>query len=397
MFLGIATRGIVAGPNHVDGHATDRRLLEAARRRHDGPEPGSGNAGAIARTRATTSRDVINTARPFCVRWAATAPASKVVLVPMRHEDGIHVVVGVASTLETRTLLRRTDGVWRDPVPERSVHQERPPLDVHQYTGVRNVTNLRLRWRRTHGLPARLKQADRQRTPVERLRAVLCGGRPSHRPAVRDRDGKYGSQQDACEHDRRLAPTAPARVDKRGGMVWLCQTCHPCLVAPSSPSSARSFWLRPPPRNPSDVVHLFNGKDLTNFYTWLVGDKRADPDKVFTVVPDVDGAPAIRISGQKYGGITTEKEYESYRLVVEFKWGTKTWAPRVERARDSGVLVHCQGPDGGTRADLNGPWMRSIEAQIIEGGVGDFLLVAGFEPGRHTPDARDDGAALGRP
>lgn len=129
----------------------------------------------------------------------------------------------------------------------------------------------------------------------------------------------------------------------------------------------------------SDVEHLFNGRDLTNFYTWLVGDGRADPDHVFTVLPDVDGAPAIRISGQKFGGITTERDFERYRLVVEFKWGTKTWAPRVERARDSGVLIHAQGPDGGTRADLNGPWMRSIEAQIIEGGVGDFLLVAGFE------------------
>jgi hypothetical protein len=136
------------------------------------------------------------------------------------------------------------------------------------------------------------------------------------------------------------------------------------------------------------VIHLFNGSDLTNFYTWLVGDKRADPDKVFTVLPDVDGAPAIRISGQKFGGITTDREYEAYRLVVEFKWGTTTWAPRADRARDSGVLVHCQGPDGGTRADLNGPWMRSIEAQIIEGGVGDFLLVPGFEPDgtKRTPE-----------
>lgn len=136
------------------------------------------------------------------------------------------------------------------------------------------------------------------------------------------------------------------------------------------------------------VTHLFNGKDLTNFYTWLVGDHRSDPDKVFTVLPDVDGAPAIRISGQKFGGITTDREFETYRLIVEFKWGTRTWAPRADRARDSGVLVHCQGPDGGTRADLNGPWMRSIEAQIIEGGIGDFLLVPGYEAdgSKHTPE-----------
>jgi hypothetical protein len=95
------------------------------------------------------------------------------------------------------------------------------------------------------------------------------------------------------------------------------------------------------------------------------------------VVDNVDGAPAIRISGQKYGGITTHREFETYRLVVEFRWGTLTWKPRVARARDSGVLIHCQGPDGNTGRTFNGPWMRSIEAQIIEGGIGDFLMVGG--------------------
>ncbi|MBA2353440.1 MAG: DUF1080 domain-containing protein [Acidobacteria bacterium] len=127
------------------------------------------------------------------------------------------------------------------------------------------------------------------------------------------------------------------------------------------------------------LIRLFNGKDLSNFHTWLVDDHRADPDKVFTVVPDVDGAPAIRISGQTFGGITTEQEFTSYRLTVEFRWGTQTWPPRVSRARDSGVLVHCQGADGNTGATFNGPWMQSIEAQIIEGGIGDFLMVAGHD------------------
>jgi hypothetical protein len=142
------------------------------------------------------------------------------------------------------------------------------------------------------------------------------------------------------------------------------------------------------PAQDANVVHLFNGKDLSSFYTWLVNDRRADPDKVFSVVDNVDGAPAIRISGQKFGGITTHEEYETYRLVVEFRWGTVTWNPRAARARDSGVLVHCQGADGNTGKTFNGPWMRSIEAQIIEGGVGDFLLVQGYEPDgtRLSPD-----------
>ena len=138
------------------------------------------------------------------------------------------------------------------------------------------------------------------------------------------------------------------------------------------------------------VIHLFNGRDLTNFYTWLVGDKRADPDKVFTVLPDVDGAPAIRISGQKFGGITTEKEYESYRLVVEFKWGTKTWAPRVDRARDSGVLVHCPGagwrharrPQRPVDALDRGADHRGRRRRLPAG--------AGIRARRHAPDAGDD-------
>lgn len=130
---------------------------------------------------------------------------------------------------------------------------------------------------------------------------------------------------------------------------------------------------------PTEAIQLFNGKDLTNFYTWLVGDHYADPNQVFSVVDQVDGAPAIRISGQTYGGIITHNTYKQYRLIVEFRWGLATWGGRMARARDSGVLIHCQGADGSTRADFNGPWMRSVEAQIIEGGTGDFLLVGGFE------------------
>jgi hypothetical protein len=56
-------------------------------------------------------------------------------------------------------------------------------------------------------------------------------------------------------------------------------------------------------------------------------------------------------------------------LVTEFKWGEETWAPRKTQARDSGVLVHGGGKDM--------IWPRSIEAQIIEGGTGDILVVNG--------------------
>lgn len=116
-------------------------------------------------------------------------------------------------------------------------------------------------------------------------------------------------------------------------------------------------------------IKLFNGKDLTNFYTYLRGHgKNKDPDNVFTVV---DGS--IRVSGQTFGCFTTEKEFENYRLVTEFKWGQKTWPPREKATRDSGILLHCVGEDG----VAGNAWMESIECQMIEGGTGDFILVRG--------------------
>jgi hypothetical protein len=116
-------------------------------------------------------------------------------------------------------------------------------------------------------------------------------------------------------------------------------------------------------------VPLFNGKDLSGFYTYLRGlGKNNDPEKVFTVV---DGM--IRVSGKTFGAFITEQEYANYHLVVEFKWGEKTWPPREKAARDSGVLLHCVGEDGAA----SGAWMESIECQIIEGGTGDFILVKG--------------------
>lgn len=147
-----------------------------------------------------------------------------------------------------------------------------------------------------------------------------------------------------------------------------------------------AVWLglaavEPLVETPKETIRLFNGRDLNNFYTWLVETGREDPLRVFSVVDQIDGAPAIRISGQRWGGLITRKAYRDYHLVTEFRWGLATWAERRNAARDSGILIHCQQPDGNTGEDFNGPWMRSLEAQIIEGGVGDFILVAGFDSG----------------
>ena len=130
---------------------------------------------------------------------------------------------------------------------------------------------------------------------------------------------------------------------------------------------------------PDETIRLFDGETLDNFYTWMAGTGREDVNRVFSVVEQIDGAPAIRVSGQGYGAFITEKEYKNYHLVVEFRWGLLTWGNRKDAARDSGILVHCQGPDGNTGKDFKGPWMQSIETQIIEGGVGDIILVGGWD------------------
>ncbi|GAA5138037.1 hypothetical protein GCM10023213_16040 [Prosthecobacter algae] len=80
----------------------------------------------------------------------------------------------------------------------------------------------------------------------------------------------------------------------------------------------------------------------------------------------------LHISGKGYGYMVTKESFKDYHLVVEFKWGAKTWGKRVDRARDNGILVHAYGPHG----TVGDTWMASIEAQIIEGGIGDILVLS---------------------
>lgn len=140
------------------------------------------------------------------------------------------------------------------------------------------------------------------------------------------------------------------------------------------------------PVTPTEVISLLDGPELSAWYSWLTEGGHEDPRDVFTVLPD----GTLRISGDGYGGLITKHEYENYHLVIEYRWGTETWAPREDRARDGGLLLHCQGPDGnfGGTATKPGPWMTSIECQIIEGGVGDILVLSGTdEQGNKMPAA----------
>jgi hypothetical protein len=129
-----------------------------------------------------------------------------------------------------------------------------------------------------------------------------------------------------------------------------------------------------------DWSQLFNGRDLTGWDTWLgipQGEKEPvglnkDPKEVFSVIME-DGLPAIRVSGEVFGALTSQEEFENYHLRLQFRWGQKKWPPREKAVRDSGLLYHCVGPHGAAGSF----WMQSLECQIQEHDCGDFYSVAG--------------------
>jgi len=114
-------------------------------------------------------------------------------------------------------------------------------------------------------------------------------------------------------------------------------------------------------------------RDDKGQYVGVVGLDR-DPKNVFSVV-EVDGAPAIRISGEIFGALTSKEEFENFHLKLEFKWGDEKFEPRTKAARDSGVLYHCVGPHGGSGGGSRA-WMQSQECQIQEKDCGDYWSVA---------------------
>jgi hypothetical protein len=169
------------------------------------------------------------------------------------------------------------------------------------------------------------------------------------------------------------------RVDILGAVSVVLLLAPTGRIGTAGPPDVPSFARDLPKIRSGTPVFVFNGKDISGFYTYIHDHKYKDPDGVFSVR---DGL--LVISGQEFGGLTTSGEFGDYHLVTEWKWGGKTWPPRVDKARDSGILLHCVGPDGA----YAGHWMESQECQIIEGGCGDLLMVSGRSRPRLTCEVR---------
>jgi len=153
---------------------------------------------------------------------------------------------------------------------------------------------------------------------------------------------------------------------------WVAAILASALLAAQSPPGG----LPPEPVPQAvtakiDLIQTFRDGGMT-IYLNPKADVIDDPKEVFSITPDGQ----LRVSGKAYGGLTTKAAYKDYHLVCEYKWGSRTWGRREKASRDSGVLVHCFGPDGAN----GGAWLASHEAQIIEGGTGDYLALTSKAP-----------------
>ena len=117
------------------------------------------------------------------------------------------------------------------------------------------------------------------------------------------------------------------------------------------------------------VVKLFNGKNLEG-WTAYFQDGSQDPSEAFSVR---DGHMVC--AGNPIGYIQTEAKYESYQLVIEWRFDP------TKGAGNSGVLLRVTGPDV--------VWPRSLEAQLHSGNAGDIWNI-GKVPGSFS-QGRTDG------
>ena len=154
------------------------------------------------------------------------------------------------------------------------------------------------------------------------------------------------------------------------------------LLAVTSAAAAEPAW-RP----------LFNGRDLAGWGTFLAkpdptwdvpGMKRdengryleaiglnRDPLKVFNI-ENVDGHPAIHVTGQGFGVMTTQESFQNFHLRLQVKWGERKWGSKLKAPRDCGLLYYVHGEQGFD----HGTWPRSIEFQIQEHDMGDLYAIA---------------------
>ena len=126
---------------------------------------------------------------------------------------------------------------------------------------------------------------------------------------------------------------------------------------------------------PQNRIVLFDGTSLNGLYPWFSTSGFSDPDQVFRVERGM-----LHVTGNGWGALITNSEYRNFVMVLEFKWGSRTWGKRQGKAKDAGLLFHSRGIEGGWKGLL----MPSIQAQMMDGSTGDVILLQGVDSGGAT-------------
>lgn len=140
---------------------------------------------------------------------------------------------------------------------------------------------------------------------------------------------------------------------------------------------------------------MFNGRDLAGWYTWMPSRGRdSDPLGMFRIEDGV-----LHILGSdvdpaqfEFGYIATEREYESFRVRFEYKFGDRHY---VDFPKDSGFFVAVVGEDK--------IWPRAQECQVMVMDTGSTYLFeqatldTTIDPDNPNPTYREGGIAYTSP
>jgi len=119
---------------------------------------------------------------------------------------------------------------------------------------------------------------------------------------------------------------------------------------------------------------IFDGKSLSGWSVQYASKTPAGAppaSSIFAVKNgEIHAYPTQKAgSEQPNAYIVTDADFKDYVLSLEYKWGEKKFAPRLELVRDAGLLYHVH------RARPS-DWPACTEAQIQEGDTGDSWAVS---------------------
>lgn len=132
----------------------------------------------------------------------------------------------------------------------------------------------------------------------------------------------------------------------------------------AAPDVAAESALALEPPSAAEPLEVFKLPGLT----WLKGHGHDDPG-VFRRQENT-----LHISGEGWGYWRTRREFQEFRLEVEYRFGRQVLRPGM--ARDSGIFLRSCGPDGNSH-DGDGAFRAAVEVNVFEGATGDLLLIRG--------------------